>query len=129
MGFFGSDENRAKLVFRPVAETEEDGQSFIDRPHLAAGQFAEHAPDPPFVDGSNVIDQRKRPLREAALSGRKRRIENPLARGSRDRYHAYEREALVACYVRITDDDAGSHTALFVSDGWVEVDDDHATAA
>lgn len=54
-------------------------------------------------------------FREAALSGREGWIEKSLARGSGDRHHAYEREALVAGNVRIIYDYAEPDTTLFVS--------------
>jgi hypothetical protein len=44
---------------KPVFEAEKDRQPLIDRKDLAGRQFAEHAADPPLVDGSKLIDERE----------------------------------------------------------------------
>lgn len=44
---------------KPVFEAEKGRQALIDGKDLTGRQFAEHAADPPLVDGSKVIDQRE----------------------------------------------------------------------
>ena len=57
-----------------VAKAEEDRQPLIDSGHLFPRKFPEHAPDPPLVDGSQMVNQREGPLGEAAMAGRQGRI-------------------------------------------------------
>jgi hypothetical protein len=59
---------------KPVAQAQEDRQSLIDGSHLFLSKFAKYAPDPPLVDGSQMVDQREGLLGKAALAWREGRI-------------------------------------------------------
>src|ERR1017187_3367839 len=113
---------------KPVANAEEGHQPLIDRRHLWARQLPEHAPDPPLIDGSQMIDQREGLPGESALARRQRRIEESLARSPRDRYHAQERKALVANDIWIAHHNAGPHAMLFVTERGVELHYDNRAA-
>jgi hypothetical protein len=86
---------------KPAVEAEEDRHALIDGSDLSPRKFAEHAPDPPLVDLSQMIGQREGPFGEAAWAGREGRIKQGLARSPCDRYHAHEWKTLVADHVRI----------------------------
>jgi hypothetical protein len=59
---------------KPAAKAEEGSHPLIDASHLFPRQLAEHAPDPPFVNGSQLVGQREGPFGEAALARREWRI-------------------------------------------------------
>jgi hypothetical protein len=42
-------------------------------------QFPKDSPYPPLVDGSKMIDQRERPLRQSTLAGRELRVQQALS--------------------------------------------------
>jgi hypothetical protein len=76
-----------------------------------------------------MIDQRERFFREAALAGREFRIQKSFTRSAGDWHNANQRKALVADHVWIAHNDAGPHSALFVSNRGIEFDDDYGAAA
>ena len=86
---------------KPTAKAEEGCHPLIDASHLFPRQLAEHAPDPPFVNGPQLVGQREGPLGEAALARCEWRIKKPLAWSPCHRHHAHQRKALVADDVRI----------------------------
>ena len=105
---------------KPVGKAQENRQSLIDRSHLFLGKFTKYAPDPPLVNGSQMVDQCKGLLGEAAPAGREGRIKQSFARSPSYRYYAYQRKALVADDVRIANYNAGPHTMLLVTQCGVE---------
>src|ERR1019366_1715801 len=114
---------------KPVAKAEEDRQSLIDGSYLFPRKFTEDAPDPPFVDRPQLVDQREGLLGETALARREGRIKESLARSPCHRHHAHEPKALVADDIRIARYDAGPDAMLFVADCGVEFHHDNCTAA
>ncbi len=44
---------------KPVAKAEEDRQPLVDSSDLFPLKFTEHAPDPPLIDRSQMVDQRE----------------------------------------------------------------------
>ena len=107
-----------------AAEAEKGRQSLIDGGDLFPGKLTKYAPDPALADGSQAIDQRERILCKSAAARCERRIEKSLARSSGYWHHTHEGETLVAGDVRITDHNARSEPTLFVTDGWVQFDQD-----
>ena len=116
-------------ALKPYTETEEGHQPFINRGDLFPRDFAEHAPDSALVDGSQVVDQRERPFREAALPRREFRIQKSFARSAGDWHNANQWKALVTDDLWVAHNYAGSYSPLFVSDGRLEFDNDHGAAA
>src|SRR5205814_1485637 len=92
----------------PLAEAEEDGQSVIDCGRLFRSNLAEYTPYPALVYRSQVIDQGKGLLCQAALARRRWRIEKSLTRSARNGYDANQWKALVPAYVWVAHDNAGS---------------------
>src|ERR1022692_1903889 len=134
-GWRSGTENRRSLDgwgvqgVRVAAEAEQEQQSLSDGGHLFARKFAKHAPDPPLVDGSQLVDQREGLLGETALAGCEGWIKESLAGSPGHRHHAHEPEALVADHVRIAHYDAWPHALLFVAGGGVKSYNDNRTAA
>ena len=58
---------RARIV-KPVAEAEEQGQPLVERGQLPRRKLAKHAPDPPLVNRSQMVDEREGLPGEAALA-------------------------------------------------------------
>jgi hypothetical protein len=106
------------------AKSQEDGQALIYSRHFVPRQFAEYAPDPALINGSQMIDERERIFREAAWAGRERRIEKSCATSTCDGHHTYQWKALVADDLRIAHDNAWSNAAPFVADYRVEFQQD-----
>jgi hypothetical protein len=77
-------------------------QPLIDRSNLFARKFAEHEPDTPLVDRSQMIDYREGLLAESTLSSHEGRIKQSLPRSLCYRHHAHERKAWVADDFRIS---------------------------
>ena len=115
-------------AMKPITDAEEECQTLINGGDLLRRQFSVHAPDPPLVHRSQVIDQRERPFCEAALTGRNWRIQKALAPSAGDRHYSNEWKALVEDNFWIAHDDAGSDATLFVSESGIEFDD-YAVAA
>ncbi len=111
-------------AMQPVSEAEENCQSFIDGRDLVGRKLPEHSPDAALVDGPKVIDERKRPFREAAASGREWWIKETLTWGACNRYDADKREALVARDLRITDHHARPQAPLFMPNRGIQFDHD-----
>jgi len=59
---------------KPIAKAQVDRQSLIDGSHLFRSKLTKYAPDPPLVDGSQMVDQCEGLSGEAALAGREGRI-------------------------------------------------------
>src|ERR1039457_594737 len=113
---------------KPVANAEEDRQSLIDGSYLFPRKFTEYAPDPPFVDRSQLVDQREGLLGKTALARREGRIKEALPRLPCHRHYAHERKALVADDIRIAHYDAGPHAMLLMANCGVEFHHDDGTA-
>jgi len=79
----------------PATEAKEGCQPLIDGGHLFRRQLAKHAPDPPLVDGSQLVDRREGLLGETALARREGRIKESVARSP-----ANEPKALVGDDIR-----------------------------
>jgi hypothetical protein len=91
-------------------------------------KFTKHAPNPPFIDGSQMVDQREGLSGEAALAWRERRIEESLARSPSYRHYTHQRKALVTDNIGIAYHNAGPYPLLFVTDCGVEFRNDNRAA-
>jgi hypothetical protein len=87
---------------KPIAKAQEERQAVIDGSHLFASKLAEYAPDPPLVDGSQMVNQCEGFLGEAAITRHEGRIEQSLAGRACYRHNAHERKALVADDLSLT---------------------------
>ncbi len=113
----------------PAAETQEDRQSLIDGSYFFPRKLTEGAPDSPFVDRTQLVDQREGLFGETAWARREGRIKETLARRPSHRRHAHQPKALVADDIRIAYDDAGPHATLLAADGGVKSHHDNSTPA
>jgi hypothetical protein len=103
-----------------AAKTEEEREPFVDSEDFFAPKLAEHVPNSPLIERSQMVDQGEGRFDQAAAAWRKGRIKDPRARCPCDWHHAQERKALVADDVRIAYHDARPHTKLLVPEGRVE---------
>lgn len=113
-------------VSKPVAKAKKHCQALIDRCQLFGLNITVDAQDAPFVDRSEVIDERERFFCQAAGAGLEGRIEQAFSWGASDRYDTNQRKTLIARDVGITYQDARSHATLFVADGGAQSYDDHS---
>ena len=109
-----------------LTKPKEERQTAIDSRRFFRRKDAEHPPDPPLIERSEMVNQGEGFLGESTVAPwAKLRIEKPLARRPRHWHHAYERKALVANNVMIAHDDAWPHAMLFVSNRGIELHQNH----
>lgn len=101
-----------------ATETQEDGKPVVNGSNLLSLEFAERPSDAPLVDGSDVVYERERLLREAALARGQRWIEKSFGWSPGYWYYANKREPLVRNALRIAYNYTGPDASLFASQCW-----------
>jgi len=109
------------MLVKSAAKSQIHRQTLVDSRDFLTWEFTIHSTDAPLIDRSQVIDQRKGLLRQAARTRRQSRIENPFAACPRYRNDAQERKTLVAGNFGIAYHYAGPNALLFVSGRGIEL--------
>jgi hypothetical protein len=65
---------------QPISKSQEDRQFLIDGCHLFPSEFAKYAPDPPLIDGSQMVNRRGGLFDEAGGLCKDRRSSSRLRR-------------------------------------------------
>jgi len=76
-------------------QTQEQPQTIVDCRQLVTGNDSKNAPDPAFVNRSELIDQSPRRLDETRLAGTESGVKCTLASGASERNNSQHRESLI----------------------------------